>query len=170
MNPIKDRIINEHNRVMTKAKELFPKLKGMLFEPIVTFHTNGRSAGLAYGPFKVSYNTTIFSQDMERFIRDTIPHEIAHVICSFLNWDKGHGRAWKRVCALLGGNSERCFDGEGLSFKGTRTQKKYEYVATCGTVVLLSAVRHGKIKKGHSYIVPATNGKIASNNFTGKIV
>jgi len=96
---MKNRIINEHMRVMAQAKELFPKLKGMPFEPIVTFHTNGRAAGVAYGSLKVSYNTTIFSQDMERFIRDTIPHEIAHVVCSFLNWDKGR---WKdleaRVC------------------------------------------------------------------------
>lgn len=162
-------IQKEHNRVMALARNKFP-LSGMLYDPAVKFYTSGKSAGKAYGYSKVSYNIHVFAQDMETFMRDVIPHEIAHVVCSFLGWDKGHGNNWKRVCRVLGGNGQRTYSPEGIEFSGTRTRKKYEYKATCGTIVLLSDVRHGKMKRGMSYSLTNTGGKVSYMNFTGKVV
>ena len=169
MDDIRLIIQKEHNRVMALARNKFP-LSGMLYDPVVEFYTSGKTAGKAYGHSKVSYNIHVFAQDLERFMSDTIPHEIAHTVCSFLGWDNGHGKNWKRVCAILGGNGERTYSGKGISFSGTRTRKKYEYKATCGTVVLLSDVRHGKMKRGMSYTLTDTGGEINYMHFTGKVV
>lgn len=169
MHSLKAAISGEHRRVIEKAWKLFPQL-GYLFDPMPTFYTTGKTAGRAYGSERTAYNLTVFAHDPERFIKEVVPHEIAHNVCIALGWDRGHGKNWKRVCVMLGGNGKRCYDGSGIEFEGTRKRKKYEYRATCGTVMLISDVRHNRIQRGMQYSLHRTNGTLKYSGFTGRVV
>ena len=163
------RIIERHNEVMRKAFELFPAFRNAP-ECRVYFFETGKAAGLAHGDMRVGYNLHIFAQDAERFLADTVPHEVAHIVCFALGLDRGHGAKWKRVCRLLGGNAQRCFSGDNIETKMLRHRKKYEYRAECGTAVNVTDVMHGKIQKGRVYVLKATRGKIMASGFTGKAI
>ena len=163
---VKARIMERHAATVAKAKALFPQFGGDV--PVYFFET-GRTAGLAHSDGRVGYNTHIFAQDMERFLADTVPHEVAHVVCLTLRLDNGHGANWKRVCRLLGGSAARCYSGEGIEHKMLRKRKRYEYRASCGTSVMVSDVMHGKIQRGaRCYRLRSTSGQLLAEGFTGK--
>lgn len=162
---LKAAIIAKHDQVISKARQLFPGYD--IPVPQVYFYETGKAAGLAHGSSKVGYNITVFAQDPERFINDTVPHEIAHIVCVAMRWDKGHGKNWKRVCALLGGSAARCYSGEGIEHKMMRNRKQYQYRALCGTIVMLSDVMHNKIQNGETRILRNTKGILNRNGYTG---
>lgn len=166
---LKDRILQRHNEVINKAKELFPAYAAKS-QHTVYFYETGRSAGLAHGHHKVGYNIHIFAQDPERFINDTIPHEIAHMVVNALNAGKGHDKNWKHVCTMLGGNGNRCYSAENITHKLLRHRKQYQYRASCGTLVMLSDVRHKRLQQEKlSLCVVKTKGKILPEHFTGVV-
>lgn len=57
-------------------------------------------------------------------LTDTIPHEVAHLVCRELNNDKGHGKQWRKVCIALGGSGNRTF---AIQLTKARMTKQYEY-------------------------------------------
>lgn len=165
---IKSRIIAKHDEVMRKARELFPAFRHAP-ECRVYFYETGRAAGKAHSDMRCGYNAHVFAQDMERFLNDTVPHEVAHIVCLYTRTDMGHGATWKRVCRMLGGNAQRCYAGEGIQHKMVRTRKRYEYRATCGTLTMVSDVLHGKIQRGaRGYFLANTKGRILPEGFTGR--
>ena len=167
---IKQRIIERHNDIIEKACQLFPQFKTFP-KPTVYFYETGKAAGLAHGYSKVGYNVHVFAQDVERFTNDTVPHEIAHIVCNALRIGKGHDLGWKRVCRMLGGNAQRCYDGSNIEHKQIRTRRQYQYRATCGTLVMLSDVRHNRLQRDHyaAVVVTRTGGKIERSGFTGVV-
>lgn len=166
---LKQRIIERHNEIVAKARQLFPAYAA-LSQHTVYFYETGRAAGLAHGCSKVGYNVHVFAQDPDRFINNTIPHEIAHIVVNALRIGKGHDNTWKRVCNMLGGNSERCYSAENITHKFARHRKQYEYRATCGTIIMLSDVRHNRLQSGkQSLKIIRTGGKILPENFTGLV-
>lgn len=162
---LKAAIFAKHGAVMVKARQLFSGYTHP--SPVVYFFETGRHAGIAHGSSRIGYNLTVFAQDPERFIDDTIPHEIAHTVCMAMGWDYGHGRNWKRVCALLGGSSNRCYDSSGIEHKMLRKRLRYEYKATCGTVIMVSDVMHGKIQNGDVRKLVKTKGILNRDCYTG---
>lgn len=167
---VKSRILAKHEEVMRKARELFPSFR-YAPECKVYFYETGRTAGKAHGDMRVGYNAHVFAQDMERFLNDTVPHEIAHIVCMYTRTDMGHGATWKRVCAMLGGNAKRCYAGNEIQHKMVRTRHRYEYRATCGTVEMVSDIAHKKIQNGTgSYHLRTTKGKLLASGFTGRVV
>ena len=166
---LKRRIIERHNEIVAKARQLFPAYAA-LSQHTVYFYETGRAGGLAHGYHKVGYNVHVFAQDPDRFINDTIPHEIAHIVVNALRIGKGHDKTWKRVCTMLGGSGARCYNAENITHKLIRHRKQYEYRATCGTVVMLSDVRHNRLQSGkREFKIVRTGGKILPENFTGVV-
>jgi len=166
---IKSRILAKHDEIMQNARDMFPAFR---YAPNVRvyFYETGRSAGMAHGDMRIGYNLHIFAQDLERFINDTIAHEIAHIVCMYTRTDRGHGKTWKRVCRMLGGNGQRCYASDTIKPKMIRTRKTYEYIASCGTIVMLSDVIHGKVQRGQNRVLNRTKGKLDASCFTGKVV
>lgn len=165
---VKSRILAKHNEVVRKARELFPAFR-LAPEVQVYFFETGRAAGKAHSDMRCGYNVHVFAQDLERFLNDTVPHEVAHIVCMYLRTDMGHGATWKRVCRMLGGNGQRCVAPEGINLKMVRHRKRYEYRATCGTLTMVSDVIHGKIQRnGKVYVLARTKGKILAEGFTGR--
>ena len=134
----------------------------------VKFDLSGRSAGQArhtikyIGTAKVSnfcvrFNMHMVTNHFDEMLNETVPHELAHIICMYTGWGRNHDRMWKSICIALGGTGDRCHE---MSVVPARTRATYKYVATCGTTVTLSSVRHTRVQKGQVYVVTRTNGKI----------
>lgn len=123
----------------------------------IRFDMRGRCAGQAIsrpsrgneGYYAVRFNVDMMLNDSwDHLYNNTIPHEIAHIVCFYLKLDRGHGRNWKRVCIQLGGNGERCHNEE-INYSKGRT---WYYVTKSGEVVALSDTRHRRVQsQGYRY-------------------
>lgn len=115
---------------------------------------------------EIHLSSDILRLNTEEFIADTPGHEAAHLIALHVYGlhGKGHGTAWKSVMRLLGQAPERCHN---MATMPTRKSKIFKYKATCGTIVELKQGRHNKIKRGMTYTLRTTGGKIDLNGFVG---
>jgi predicted SprT family Zn-dependent metalloprotease len=159
-------------RHMEHACRLYPELTRIQHNVVFIVKPNmGNKAGTARGYREVCVNLTLARQNFDHIANNTIPHEIAHIICSYFAWDKGHGRMWKRVASSLGIAPERCFDSvaTGMQPVMMRQRSKYLHKATCGTEIWLSDVMHGKLLKGSNRIISRTGGKLNASTYMGKV-
>ena len=117
----------------------------------VRFDLRGRAAGMAgsrAGRYFMRFNTDMMQNEgWLHLIQDTVPHELAHVICFFQGTDRGHGVAWARMCRALGGSGERCHSEAVTYAKG----ETYVYTTSTGRTINLSSIKHKKIQQGASY-------------------
>lgn len=144
-------IITKANELVAKANEIYninlPHIN-------IEFNLRGKSAGQArFNPF--TKNCTMrFNIDMvnnngfDHILNETVPHELAHIICFYTGMDKGHGKTWKRVCMALGGTGERCHNEDVIP---ARITEQFAYQTTCGRIVKVGKIRHNKIQKGMVY-------------------
>lgn len=138
---------------MARAEEMF----GVDMSDVqIRFDLKGCSAGMAgyaarFGRFQyyLRFNVTMIEHNgFDHVLNDTVPHEIAHMVC-FKNPKLGnaHNRGWARVCQALGGTGQRCHKEEVVYAKG----RTYEYTCTKGTKQRFSEQRHKKIQRGVTY-------------------
>jgi predicted SprT family Zn-dependent metalloprotease len=157
---------------MDNACRLYPDLARISSRVMFEIKYNmGRRAGTAYGHSRVCVNLAMARQNFGHIANDTIPHEIAHIICSYFNWDNGHGRMWKRVAASLGIVPNRCFSTVDTGIKAVtmRQRTKYLHKATCGTEIWVGDVLHKKIMNGdNSRLLRNTGGRLSASTYTGK--
>ena len=117
----------------------------------VKFDLRGRVAGWAGsrgGRYFMRFNTDMMQNAAwTHVINNTVPHELAHVICFVQGTDSGHGRVWVRTCRALGGNGERCHSEAVTYAKG----ETYVYTTSTGRTIHLSSIKHKKIQQGASY-------------------
>jgi predicted SprT family Zn-dependent metalloprotease len=117
----------------------------------VKFDLRGRVAGWAGsrgGRYFMRFNTDMMQNAAwPHVFNNTVPHELAHVICFVQGTDSGHGSAWVRVCRALGGNGER-YHSEAVTYAKGDT---YVYTTSTGRTIHLSNIKHGKIQQGASY-------------------
>jgi predicted SprT family Zn-dependent metalloprotease len=125
----------------------------------VRFDLRGRNAGQAgrdYGGYFMRFNIDMMQNEgWDHIFNETVPHELAHVICFWKNWDRGHGAKWKSACRVLGGSGQRCHSETVTYAKG----KTFYYTSSTGQVVAISSIRHGKIQRGASYTL-RTGGRV----------
>ena len=118
----------------------------------ITTNLKGRNAGeaarCASGRYVVRINRQYIDDNFDYIVNDTIPHEIAHLVC-FANPKLGskHDNGWKTVCRSLGGSGTRCHHNEVIYAKGTT----YRYILANGETVTLSDRRHKKVQSGLTY-------------------
>ena len=93
------------------------------------FSLRGRVAGTAESNGNINYNLDIANKNYDIFINDTVPHEVAHVICfQVYPYAKPHGREWKSIIRKLGYNDNRC---HSMEYIPARQVKKYSIYCTC---------------------------------------
>jgi len=117
----------------------------------IRFDLRGRSAGIAgykgWNYFMRFNRDMIVNQAWDHLFNDTVPHELAHIICFANGSDRGHGVFWKRTCIELGGNGERCHSEAVVYAKG----RTFVYTTSTGATVNLSETKHRKIQQGATY-------------------
>ncbi|MCA1800818.1 MAG: SprT-like domain-containing protein, partial [Actinobacteria bacterium] len=100
----------------------------------VRFDLKGCAAGMAgwtpRGGYYLRLNTTMIQgSGYNHIVNDTIPHEVAHLVCFMMpHLGSGHNNGWKRVCRHLGGTGETYHKEEVVYAKG----RTYEYTCTQG--------------------------------------
>jgi predicted SprT family Zn-dependent metalloprotease len=117
----------------------------------IRFDLRGRSAGQAsargWNYFMRFNRDMILNAGWDHLLNDTVPHELAHIICFANGSDRGHGYNWKRTCRELGGSGERCHSEAVVYAKG----RTFVYTTSTGTTVNLSETKHRKIQQGAAY-------------------
>jgi SprT protein len=119
----------------------------------VKFSMNGRLTSTAGRAFlqegRLEFSKTLYTQNVEAFLNDTVPHELAHIVAFRVFGDKGHGVHWKHVMNFLGFEPTRC---HSYAVQKRSTAKVYKYVCKCeGKTHEVSAQRQAWINKGKMY-------------------
>ena len=117
--------------------------------PKVTFFAKGNTNGLAkYDDWEVRFNTHNASQVPEEF-RNTVSHEIAHMVDYALRGRSGHDRIWKVIHRSLGGTGTRCSQ-YGITVKRGRVKNEYLYRNAAGAECWVGPKHHAAMMRGTS--------------------
>ena len=122
-------------KISAKLKELIAKAE-TLFYPgkfsDITFSMNGRltsTAGRAfYKEGRLDFSKVLYANNVDAFLNDTVPHELAHVIAHRVYNSTGHDAGWKKVMMALGFEPTRCHSFEVQKRSSAKT---YAYVCGC---------------------------------------
>src|ERR1039458_2075993 len=123
---VEDKVIETLLQVQT--------LYGRAFElPSIEWNLRGVCAGLAQvRENRIRLNPVLLSENTEHFIRQTVPHEIAHLVNRALHGPhvRAHGPEWKSIMHALGLPPMRCHQYDATNVR-TRTPRRYAYQCNC---------------------------------------
>ena len=119
--------------------------------PDISFRLRGANAGLALLKHnKLRFNSQLLLHNGEKFINDTVAHELAHLITYQLYGQsvKPHGTEWQTIMIDV-------FHSEPSvthSFTTTMNRKDiYLYQCHCPQIIEFSKIRHNRSKRGTIY-------------------
>lgn len=169
--PGRSEFIEQVRICQEKARKLFPDFKLTDDELPVVFVKSGRIAGMAkrlHHIYNLEFSVEAILKEREEMIKNTIPHEMAHIVDMYLhNGKSSHGPRWQYIVQALGGSTDRTHD---IPLQRSRRSRKYIYKASCGTVLEISPQHHKSVWRGGKLIVKKTGGTVTRHHFTGKIV
>ncbi len=127
--------------------------------PVVTYEVKGGCGGYALGDWKVDLNPILLMENLEEYLTQVVPHEVAHCIDTAIGgnarptqtsrWTKPkrsiHGPSWKAIMRnVFGLNPDRCHRMDTTNAK-VRVKAKFEYrCMKCDKRYFVSSVRHNK--------------------------
>jgi SprT protein len=119
----------------------------------VKFSMNGRLTSTAGRAFleegRLEFSKVLYIQNVEKFLEDTVPHELAHIVAFRVFGDKGHGVHWKHIMNFLGYDANRCHN---YAVQRRSSAKTYSYTCGCKDKIHeVSAQRQAWINKGKRY-------------------
>jgi SprT protein len=129
--------------------------------PVVRFSNrmtkvSGRCSYKGYA-YELKFSVDIMQRnDMTAYLDRTVPHEVAHLVQHAVYGKMDHKDTFtyvmRNVFLRSSKQATRCHSYETVPTKKRAPQAKYKYECpTCGEVFNLSAVRHGKVRKGTEY-------------------
>jgi len=122
----------------------------------------GVKGGLFARRYYLRWSPMCMAANLEQYMKDTVPHEVAHIVC-YANPALGrkHDAGWRRVCIALGGNGSTratAADKDATTVMRAELAKKraaravrrggviaYLYRTKSGEELQLSAIRHKKV-------------------------
>lgn len=106
--------------------------------PVIRFDLRGKSAA---GMYLVKENVirvhaVICAQNFEHYIKQTIGHEVAHLVVEQMYKDvfpniKPHGVEWQRAMKAFGLPADRCAKYDASEIKSARRTIKYQFSCNC---------------------------------------
>lgn len=136
-----------------KLREAVTKF-GCTFDPekvVIALDVRGRSVGQARlcratNVYSMRFNPEAILKYGDLMTDDTIPHEIAHLVCFNLrHLGKNHDDGWKRVCRMLGGDDSRTHD---MVLTPAKVSDKFLYRLPSGREIELGPKYHRNIQRG----------------------
>ena len=70
----------------------------------------------------ISLSRAFVEANDEDVVRDTIRHEVAHVLAWKHDRETGHGVVWKQWCGVTGARPRRCYEDEDVVLPAARYQ------------------------------------------------
>lgn len=158
-------------QIIQRGAELVTKIENALsitLPPIDYdfLEITGRVAGRARWNRITQKATILFNpqgllDDFEDAIENTLPHEMAHIVCMvFPRYGNNHNRGWRRVAAFLGATPRATGVNNAIIYGSGDT---YTYTDTLGGTHNVSANMHRKIQNGSQCVVRSTQAKINSS-------
>ncbi|BBA65193.1 SprT-like protein [Xanthomonas phage XacN1] len=150
-----------------KARALYPAYAARPV-PKVSFFAKGRMNGWAkQGSWEVQFNTHNASQVPEEF-RNTVSHEIAHMVDYALRGRSGHDRIWKAIHRSLGGTGTRCSQ-YGITVKRGRVKNEYLYRNANGAETWAGPKHHAAMQRCSIAGIRNRSGQVFNrNDWTGQ--
>lgn len=169
-NILHDKVIACIDELISKADKIWSNSSLSTLSIDVSYRTDmGNTAGYAHSgkdKNQVEFNAYLILTNLEDFLSDTIPHEVAHIITDRLypNAKQSHGPEWKSVMQKLGFNPVRRHSYDTSVIPGNKN--KFRYVCTgCETPIqfLLSKLIHKRILEGNNRKCCRCNTRIFYN-------
>lgn len=162
-----DNIVDRHKQVIELAERLYDI---DLSDVGIRFDLKGRAAGMACrrgNQYYVRYNSEACRKYFDEQANNTIPHEIAHIVCMKMpHLGKHHNAGWKRVCRSLGGDDSRCHN---MRLTSGKTRYRYLYNVD-GEDLHIGPKVHRKIQHGSlSYFARRSKKRITHSHFIKKV-
>lgn len=146
-------IETKHHELWQTAKAIINGHGKRLPTVTIAYYHRGSSAGqcryIDSQNMQLRFNLAIAKQQLDDFVAQTVPHEIAHVITSIcFPKAKPHGKEWRTVMANLGiKNAKRCHNYK-IPPSSRRSQRLWRYTCACQEHQL-SSTRHNRVQKKH---------------------
>jgi predicted SprT family Zn-dependent metalloprotease len=143
----------------TKARSLYPAYAARQI-PRLTFYTKGCTGGLAkHLQWEVAINTHVAAQSVE-VLRNTVSHEIAHMVDFAMRFRSGHDHIWKAIHRSLGGDGARCVQASGITALRSRVKNEYLYRNAAGAECWVGPKHHAAMMRGTSYGIKNAAGHV----------
>lgn len=94
------------------------------------------------------FNPCAFSVDWDHMTRETIPHEIAHII-AYVKPElgaSGHNHQWRRIAQSLGCTGNRCHNMDLSTAPGVRKANRFVYTLPSGITLELGPKHHKQVQ------------------------
>ncbi len=141
----------------------------------ILFSKRGTTAGVSHFSYinrsgYLNFNLIIMRENWDKFIKRTVPHEVAHYCVSLLHGRLTsrngrrviHGDAWKRMMRFFGvEDSSRChsYDVSKARVRKPKKQRRWEYKCQCDTHMVSTTI-HNKIRRGSNRICVSCRSRI----------
>ncbi|KPB54250.1 SprT family zinc-dependent metalloprotease [Pseudomonas syringae] len=140
-------------RVETCYQQAEAFFKRTFKRPVVSFQLRGQKAGVAHlHENLLRFNPQLYKENAEDFLRQTVPHEVAHLIAHqlFGGSIQPHGEEWQLIMrGVYELPPNRCHT---YAVK-RRSVIRYIYRCPCpDSDFPFSAQRHSMIRKGRCYL------------------
>lgn len=134
-------------------------------KPTFSFNLSGTVAGYAYfHKNHIKINPELFVRNKAKFLYDTIPHELAHLVAYNVYRDNGHGSGWQRVMINLGCEPNRCHSYDVSAVKRNYTVRRFVYSCGCREHYI-TAQKHNKLQKNsRQFICSSCRGNLSYMN------
>jgi predicted SprT family Zn-dependent metalloprotease len=162
--PVTDFILKDLNEVYTEALRIYKGRFGMLGPKVEWFEKTGKAGYAKLAHNIVGFNVEIARRVGQREFKNTVIHEIAHLVTYTIDpLAPHHGRTFKNVMANLGGipNTFHSYDVTGLVRKVTKV--RHSMKCACSEHWVTSALR-SKVMHGQKYICKTCNVSIMPTN------
>lgn len=133
----------------------------------ITKKHNAALARLHDGEISVVVNKLAVAQNVEDYLAETVPHEVAHLVCfARPHLGQRHDDGWRRICKALGGRADVKYKNE----YDLRQRKRIHYVYATPKAgrFEVSDVRHARIQEGTMYLTRA-NERVEPHHWTGDV-
>lgn len=136
--------------------------------------TIARATKLGHQLHMIGFNPKFVEADINDILSDTVPHEVAHLVC-YANpaLGRGHDTGWRRVAAALGcrprarAAANPAYTEVIAAAKAKRI--KYQYKLESGEILTLGSGYHAKLQKGKTYVVNANKEVLTGAQFVGAV-
>lgn len=124
--------------------------------PTIKYEVRGTVGGYAIPlDWKVDFNSVFLMENLDHFIDNTVPHEVAHLIDYAVHGVQrigygykrsSHGGTWKSIMYLFGCDPSRCHQYDTRNAQ-VKKKTKYHYICQgCKKDIFMGPVRHKKHK------------------------
>lgn len=146
-------VVNDFHAELNKKLEEAAEKFGfpVLVKTEVRFDLKGNSAGQAMlkgGNLILRFNQEAIEKSYREMVEDTIPHEVAHLVC-FVDpsYGKSHDEGWTKVAKSLGGSGNRIHQ---IELTKARRVRRYFYVLTDGSELALTKDQHTRLQESQA--------------------